>query len=73
MADAAQNGDGEGVRKSRSGTNKRRLDALVGVRFHSADKKALDQHARRLGFKNAQHLIVTRLEDDLAAARELAS
>lgn len=61
------------VRRSRSGSNKRRLDALVGVRFENADKEALHEHARRLGFKNAQHLILTRLEDDLVAARELAS
>ena len=61
------------ARRSRSGSNKRRLDALVGVRFETSDKEALNEHARRLGFKNAQHLILTRLEDDLAAARELAS
>lgn len=60
-------------RKNRSGTNKRRLDALVGVRFQTSDKEALSEHARRLGFKNAQDLIYARLQDDLVAARKQAS
>lgn len=62
-------------RSHRSGTNKRRLNGLVGVRFETTDHvQALNAHAQRLGFKNAQELILARLQDDMAAVtKELAS
>ncbi|MGJ6127480.1 hypothetical protein QN239_33405 [Mycolicibacterium sp. Y3] len=68
------NGAGS-TKQGRSGTNKRRLNGLVGVRFETSDQvQALNAYAVRLGFKNAQQLILDRVERDLAEAlKELDS
>ena len=60
-------------RRGRSGSETRRRDALLQLRMATADREALGEHARRLGFKNAQDLVWSRLEADLAEARQVAS
>ncbi|CAN5621484.1 hypothetical protein BH09ACT8_BH09ACT8_50710 [soil metagenome] len=65
-------GDGTSAR-SRSGSETRRRDALLQLRMARGDREALAEHARRLGFKNAQDLVWSRLEADLVEARQIAS
>ncbi|WP_373230569.1 hypothetical protein [Mycobacterium marinum] len=68
--------DGSGAlstRRGRSGSEKRQRDALLQLRMAKGDREALGAHARRLGFKNAQDLVWSRLEADLAEARQVAS
>lgn len=72
MAGTEQN-DSLTAARRRSGSETRRRDALLQLRMETADREALGEHARRLGFKNAQDLVWSRLEADLSEARELAS
>ena len=60
------------VRRGRSGSETRQRDALLQLRMAKIDRDALGAYARQLGFKNAQDLVWTRLEADLAEARQLA-
>lgn len=70
----AHNEDTEAsVRRGRSGSETRQLDALLQLRMPKGDREALNTYARRLGFKNAQDLVRRRLEADLAEARQMAS
>lgn len=63
---------GSSVRRGRSGSETRQRDALLQLRMAKFDRDALGEYARQLGFKNAQDLVWTRLEADLAEARQIA-
>lgn len=66
-------GNDSSMRRGRSGSETRQLDALLQLRMPKGDRDALGAYARRLGFKNAQELVRSRLEADLAEARQIAS
>ena len=53
-------------RKSRRGTEKRRLSAQFTMRMSEEARAKLDEAARAQGFKDAKALIMFRLRDDLA-------
>ncbi|GAT01867.1 uncharacterized protein RMCFA_1979 [Mycolicibacterium fortuitum subsp. acetamidolyticum] len=63
-------GNDSSTRRGRSGSETRQLDALLQLRMPKGDRDALGAYARRLGFKNAQELVRSRLEADLAEARQ---
>lgn len=67
------NEDVDSQRRARSGSETRQLDALLQLRMPRGDREALSAYARRLGFKNAQDLVRSRLEADLVQARQIAS
>lgn len=69
----SENGGETAAPRGRSGSETRRLDALLQLRMAKGDREALGVYAKHLGFKNAQDLVWSRLEADLAEAREIAS
>lgn len=55
-----------GQRKSRSGSENRKLPATLTMRMTEQARAKLDEVAREQGFKNAKALVMFRLQDDLA-------
>lgn len=53
-------------RKSRRGTEKRKLSAQFTMRMSEEARAKLDEAAREQGFKDAKALVMFRLRDDLA-------
>lgn len=53
-------------RKSRRGSETRRLSAQFTMRMTEQARANLDQAAREQGFKDAKALVMHRLRDDLA-------
>lgn len=51
--------------KNRSGSETRRLRAKFQMRMTEEQRAALDESARRLGFKDAKELVMFRLQSDL--------
>jgi hypothetical protein len=54
--------------KSRSGSETRRLKAKFQMRMTEQQRTALDESARRQGFKDAKELVMFRLQPDLVGA-----
>lgn len=56
-------------RKSRSGSETRRRDSLIGMRVTTPDRTALDAIARLEGFKSAQEYMWSLAAPKIEAAR----
>ncbi len=64
--DALESSDHPGPRrKSRRGSENRRLSAQFTVRMTEQARAKLDEAAREQGFKDAKALVMYRLRDDL--------
>mgnify|MGYP000858071400 FL=1 len=55
-------------KKRRSGSEKRQQNAKFQMRMTEEQRIALDEAARRNGFRDAKELVMFRLEQDLIAA-----
>ncbi len=55
-------------KKRRSGSEKRQQNAKFQMRMTEEQRVALDEAARRNGFRDAKELVMFRLEQDLIAA-----
>lgn len=67
MAQPANASESAPRRKSRSGSENRRLSANFQMRMTQPARAKLDEAARRQGFKDAKALVMFRLREDLDA------
>lgn len=60
--------ESDAEKKRRSGSEKRQQSAKFQMRMTEEQRLALDEAARRHGFRDAKELVMFRLQQDLAAA-----
>ncbi|ASL12232.1 hypothetical protein MYCODSM44623_05558 (plasmid) [Mycobacterium intracellulare subsp. chimaera] len=72
MAEQASASDLTPRRKSRRGSENRRMSAQFTMRMTAQARAKLDEAARSQGFKDAKALVMFRLREDLGT-RELVS
>ena len=61
--------EGAPGRASRSGSERRRQQAILQMRMHEEVRAALEESARRQGFKDTKDLVMARLQSDIAMVR----
>jgi hypothetical protein len=67
MASRGRKNDAD--RKSRSGSETRQQNATLQMRMHEDVRDAVEESARRQGFKDAKALVLHRLQPDIALVR----
>ena len=72
VAQQASSTEAAPPRKSRRGSENRRMSAQFTMRMTAQARAKLDEAARSQGFKDAKALVMFRLRDDLGP-RELVS
>lgn len=66
MAQQASSSEPTARRKSRRGSENRRMSAQFTMRMTAQARAKLDEAARSQGFKDAKALVMYRLREDLA-------